>query len=405
MDELEKIALEAFEKGKKDTFVPQDPYIAFGFENNPFLHTSLEELRQQIFLQSRIRKVSHYIGKVYSSFTKHLDEKIKKKDSETLDGILFASAQSGTTNLLEITLKLLEKQNNLVYIDAQKFVEFENNQYKIAKSFQNFRNILGEFETDRKNPLLVIIDHADYLISFFEEFRDAFERDFQDSALIFVFTHSGWIRLKSTLSFSNYDLFNKTVQSIEIDPLDNNEIATILKQKLSIDSRIQKPFSEIILNHIASKSGGSILNAIKICNLLCQECFYNGIDIASKKLIDDVSSRLRIDKNLELFDLITVKANSESVIKILALIALKSIAYDIGISYEELTTNLDLQKTSVAHHLKQLEAKGFIEKSKLDRRAFYKLKTELRTISDTYLLSKFEQDVEFARFVDISELM
>ena len=44
MDNLEKLALEAFERGKKDSYIPQDPFTSFGFEGNPFLETSIESI-------------------------------------------------------------------------------------------------------------------------------------------------------------------------------------------------------------------------------------------------------------------------------------------------------------------------------------------------------------------------
>lgn len=405
MDELEKIALEAFEKGKEDIFIPQDPFNAFGFDSNPFFETSEAELREQAFLQPRIRKISHYIGKVYSSYSEQLETRKEKNDETTLDGILFGSSQSGLSTLIKFTISLLLKHQNLCYVDAKELIVFEDMKYQIAKSIQNFRNFVGDYEVSGKTPMLVIIDHADYLVSFFEEFRDAFESDFHDIPIVFIFTHSGWARLKNDLSFSDYDIYNKTVQSIEINSPNPSEIASILKQKLSIDSKIQKPFTQRIISYIAEISGESISNAIKICILLCQECYYEGRDVASTKLVNDVSSVLHITKNAELYDFITLKAETETVIRILSLIALKSTAYDYGITYEEIATNLKILKTSASHHLKQLEARSFIKKVQFERRAFYKLRDELRTIIDIYLLPKHEQIEKFVRFESISELM
>ncbi len=403
MDNLEKLALEAFERGKKDSYVPQDPFISFGFDSNPFLETSIEDLKQETFLQPRIRKISHYIGKVFSS---HLEKSKKKKSSDenpVLDGVVYCSSQSGTTTLIELTYQLLKDHYNLNFVDAKNLVVFENNQYSITKTIQNFRNLLGDLEIGSESLSVVIIDHSDFLIDFFEEFRLAFERDFQDVSLIFIFSHSGWTRLKSNLALSNYDLFNKIIQSVLVDPLTIDEIKEILKMKLSIDGRIQKPYTASVISKIAEISGGSINNAIKICIRLCEECFYNGLDTASQHLVNDIGSILGISSNKEFYNLVTLRDNTQT--RILSLISMKSIAFDYGITYEEVVVNSDIKaKTSATHHLKQLQEKKFITKKTVNRKAFYRLRDELRTLADTYLLPGFEQEEMYVQLESIADL-
>jgi len=402
MDEYEKIAKEAFEKGKEDSYIPQDPFVSFGFESNPFLETSIAELRKQAFLQPRVRKISHYIGKVFSSCLENKNEKRNRNESKTLDGVLYGSSQTGMSTLIWFTCELLKQHQEITYVDAKELVEFENLQYSIADTIRNFRNALGDLDTGTAALSIVIIDHADYLIDFFESFRDAFERDFQGTPLVFIFSHSGWTRLKSNLAYSNYDIHNKIVQSIHIDPLTREEITQILRMKLSKEGHIQQPFSQDVLSLVAQNSGGSILNAIKICMKICEECFYNGLDTASRPLVQDVTNILNIQKNKEFYDLITLKDNTQTFI--LSLISMKSIANNYGITYDDIVLNMDIQKTSVSHHLKQLEEKRFVTKQTVNRKAFYKLKNELFASSDSFLLPKFEQKEKYVRLENISDI-
>ncbi|MHA2357879.1 MAG: hypothetical protein ACXABK_03830 [Candidatus Heimdallarchaeaceae archaeon] len=403
MEDYEKIALEAFERGKKESYVPQDPFVSFGFEGNPFFDTSYDELRDEAFLQPRIRKLSHYIGKVYSSCIQLKKDKQKKTDSNILDGVLYGATQSGLSTLIQFTHHLLSQKQNIYLVDAKDLVVFENNQYSITDSIQNFRNVLGEHDIGKESLSLVIIDHSDYLIEFFESFRDAFERDFQDVPIIFAFTHSGWTRLKSNLAYSNYVLHNKIVQSVAVDSFTSEELALILKRKLSIKNNIQKPFSQRTINQIAKISGGSLTNAIRICVKLCEECFYNGLDMASTSLVNDVSSILGIDVKNEFYDLITLRDNTQTFI--LSLIAMKSVANDFGITYDEIVMNLDIQKTSASHHLKQLQEKRFVTKRTVNRIAYYKLREELQFLADIILLPNFEQKERFVRLENISDFV
>ncbi|MFW9851988.1 MAG: hypothetical protein ACFFDS_03545 [Candidatus Thorarchaeota archaeon] len=403
MDNIEKLALEAFERGKKDSYIPQDPFISFGFENNPFLETPIEDLKKQTFLQPRIRKISHYIGKVFSSHSENFKKKKPNDDNPVLDGVLYYSSQTGATTLIELTYQLLKDHYNLSFIDAKKLVVFENNQYSITKTIQNFRNLLGDLEIGIESLSVVIIDHSDFLIDFFEEFRSAFERDFQDVSLVYIFSHSGWTRLKSNLALSNYDLFNKIIQSVLIDPLSVDEIKEILRIKLSIDGKIQKPYTGSVISQVTEISGGSINNAIKICVRLCEECFYNGLDTASRHLVNDIASILGISSNKEFYNLVTLRDNTQT--RILSLISMKSIAFDYGITYEEVVLNSDIKaKTSATHHLKQLQEKKFITKKTVNRKAFYRLRDELRTLSDTYLLPSFEQEEMYVQLESIADL-
>ncbi len=402
MEDYEKIAKEAFERGKEDSYIPQDPFVSFGFESNPFLKTSVSELRKQSFLQPRVRKISHYIGKVFSSCLENKNDKKDRGEPKILDGVLFGSSQTGISTLIRFTCELLKQHQEITYVDAQKLVEFDNFQYSIANTIHNFRNVLGDLDTGTSSLSLVIIDHADYLIDFFESFRDAFDRDFQGTPLVFIFSHSGWTRLKSNLAYSNYDIHNKIVQSTHIDPLTRDEITHILKMKLSKKGHIQQPFSQEVLSLVAQNSGGSILNAIKMCMRICEECFYNGMDTASISLVHDVSIILNIQKNKEFYNLITLKDNTQTFI--LSLISMKSIANNFGITYDDIVLNTDIQKTSVSHHLKQLEEKQFVSKQTVNRKAFYKLRNELVASSDTFLLPKFEQKEKYVRLENISDI-
>ena len=405
MDDLERIAVEAFEKGKEETYTPKDPFAAFGFDSNPFLKTPISELKKEKFLQSRITKISAYIGKVYSSNLDRVKRKTKNDAEFIIDGILYGSSHSGITTLIKFTHHLLKKHSNIIYADAEELVTFVDNHYYIANTIQNFRTYLGRYNTDTEPSPLIIIDHSDFLIDFFEIFRDAIDRDFQDIPIVFIFTNSGWIRLKNELTFSNYDIYNRIIQSIQIDPLSDIEISRILTIKLSKDGRIQRPFSQNIIKLISEISYGDLKNAISICTRLCEECFYNGQDLASEDLVHDVSSILKLDKSQEFFDLITTKNNTQT--KILTLIAIKSIANDFGATYEEVVANSKNinTKTSASHHLTQLDNRKYVEKNTVKRKAYYKLFKEFRSLADTHLIPRFEQNERYVKLESVSELM
>ena len=135
---------------------------------------------------------------------------------------------------------------------------------------------------------------------------------------------------------------------------------------------------------------------------MCEECFYNGLDLGSIARVNDITSSLSIDVNKEFFDLVTLNDNTQTFV--LALIAMKSTAYDLGITYDDIVNNLGIQKTSASHHLKQLQDRRYISKRTVNRKAFYRLRPELKTLADTYLMRSFEQKETHVRLESISDL-
>ena len=407
MDKFEKLALEAIEEGKKISYTPQDPFVSFGFSTNPFVETSLEELQNEELIEPRFKAVVRYFVSVYKSFSDNLSKMKGKEDSLILDGVLFGVNQSGVSTLINLShqylIKIYKELSDSILADAKELVEFTNNQYHIAQTIQNFRNFLGNLSTKTDSIPLIVIDHADFLIEFFEDFRYALDRDFQNVPIVFIFSQAGWIRLKNQLAFTDYDLLNHMVPSQQVSPLNEEEIYEILSLKLSKNKQIQNPFSKEIIQAIAKNSSGSLLNAIKICTRLCEECFYNGLDMGSVALVNDIASILSIDVNKEFFDLITLNDNTQTFV--LALIAMKSTAHDLGITYDDIVNNLGIQKTSASHHLKQLQDKRYVVKRTVNRKAFYRLRPELKTLADTYLMKSFEQKETHVRLESITDLV
>ncbi len=405
MDKFEKLALEAIEESKSSTYTPQDPFASFGFSANPFLETDIDQLQKEKCIESRFRVVIKYFNKVYNSFKE--TQNSKKTEDSIMDGVLFGSQQSGMSTLISLAYQYLirvhEDLSKAVYADAYDLVEFEDNLYSIAKTFQNFRNYIGRQNVEGDAVPLLIIDHADFLVEFFEDFRYSIERDFQNVPIVFIFSQSGWIRLKNELAFSDYDLINHMVPSQKISPLNDDEILEILILKLSKNDEIQNPFSFNILKAISKNASGSLINAIKICSRVCEECFYNGLDTASVSLVNDSTSSLGIDVNREFYDLVTLNDNTQTFI--LSLISMKSTAYDFGITYDDIVNNLGIQKTSASHHLKQLQEKRYVLKRTVNRKAFYRLRDELKTLADTYLMKSFEQKETHVRLESISDLV
>ncbi|NPD87576.1 MAG: helix-turn-helix transcriptional regulator [Asgard group archaeon] len=399
MVNLEEIALEAFEKGKKDIYSPQDPFVAFGFENNPFLETPMSLLKNEFFLESRIFKISTCIANVISSFENKLKE---TKGPVILDGILYGSAHSGISTLLKLVHSFLSKESPLFFLDAKDFVVFEEDKYSISKTIKNLRKLLGNYDIDNNVISPVVIDHSDYLIDFFEDFRSSFERDFPLMPIIFVFTHAGWTRLKTDLSYTNYSLLENAIQSVMIDPLKNDEVAQMLFHQLSIDGSLQNPFTNDILTYIAQKSVGNLKNAIKLCVKLCSECYYRGLDTITESLVDELIYSFGFQRIKEFYDLITMKSGEDRIIKILTLISLKSLAYDSGLSYDEIFESTDIPKNTATHYLKQLKEKEFIDRKSIDRKSYASLRDEFKTLADTYLIQKYEQGSRYAKLEKIT---
>ena len=408
MDKFEKLALEAIEEGKKTTYIPhQNPFVSFGFAANPFTKVSMAELNKESFLDLRFKSLIRYFTEIHNSFQNALKKKKKSDDTVILDGAVYSASQSGVSTLVTLAhqylVKLDKDLSDAVFIDSKDLVEFEENQYLIAKTIRNFRNYLGNLGSSGDSISLIIVDHSDLLIEFFEEFRYALDRDFQNTPIIFIFSHSGWTRLKNKLAFSDYDLYNRIPKNEKINPLSKEDIKEVLELKLSRDNQIQPPFSSEVISLIAKLSSGSLLNAIKICEKLCEECYYNGLDIASPSLVQDVCARLGININQEFYDLITLNDNTQTFI--LALIAMRSIAHDFGVTYDDIVVNLGIQKTSASHHLKQLQEKRYVSKQTINRKAHYKLRDELKTIADTHLLPRFEQKEAHIKLESLIDMM
>ncbi len=407
MDKFERLAREAINESDSVSYTPQDPFVSFGFESNPFLDVSLADLESETFIEPRFKQVIRYINKVHNSFTQSLEKKPNNNDGVIMDGVIFGSSHSGISTLISLAhrfiVKTSKKLRNTVIIDAKELVEFTDQQYSIAKSIQNFRNILAESDSGGGSLSLIIIDHSDFIVEFFEDFRYAMERDFQNTPIVFIFSHSGWTRLKNSMAYSNYDLINHIVPSERINSLNDEEILEILVLKLSKNKQIQQPFSSEILSYIASKSSGSLINAIKICSRVCEDCYYNGLDIASKSLVNDIISFLGINLNKDFYNLVTLNDNTQTFI--LALTSMKSIAYDHGITYDDIINNLGIQKTSASHHLKQLQEKRYLLKKTVSRKAHYRLREELKTAADTHLITRFEQKETHVMLENIVDLI
>ncbi len=407
MDKFERLAREAIKESDSVSYTPQDPFVSFGFESNPFSDVSLADLESEAFIEPRFKQVIRYINKVHNSFTQTLEKTRDNTEGVIMDGVIFGSSQTGISTLMSLVhrfiVKTSKKLRNTIFIDARELVEFTDQQYSIAKSIQNFRNILGVSDSAGESLSLIIIDHSDFLVEFFEDFRYAMERDFQNTPIVFIFSHSGWTRLKNSMAYSNYDLINHIVPSERINSLNDEEILEILTLKLSKNKQIQQPFSSDILRYISNKSSGSLLNAIKICSRVCEDCYYNGLDIASKSLVNDIISFLGINLNKDFYDLVTLNDNTQTFI--LALISMKSIAYDHGITYDDIINNLGIQKTSASHHLKQLQEKRYLLKKTVRRKAHYRLREELKTAADTHLITRFEQKETHVMLENIVDLI
>ena len=161
MDKFERLAREAIKESDSISYTPQDPFVSFGFEINPFLEISLADLESEVFIEPRFKQIIRYINKVHNSFTQSLEKNRNNNEGVIMDGVLFGSSQSGISTLISLVhqyiIKTSKKLRNTAFIDAKDLVEFTDQQYSIAKSIQNFRNILGESDSGGESLSLIII--------------------------------------------------------------------------------------------------------------------------------------------------------------------------------------------------------------------------------------------------------
>ncbi|MHA1399937.1 MAG: hypothetical protein ACTSQE_06295 [Candidatus Heimdallarchaeaceae archaeon] len=388
-ESLRKFVKDTIERAKVVDFPSQDPFRAFGFTGDPFNRPAdVAEIER---LVSR-GVIDINMGKTITLIYDLLNSRKKKMN---LDGVLFSHSHSGTSTLIENAFFLMKKEvdelNSTVFIDAKEEVVFENQQYQATTSTQNIINTVAEYDISEEDIPLVIIDHADYLVDFFIYFRESFKYRFPQTSILFVFSYSAWVRLRSYITLMEYtdNFYNSSLPAIELNPLDTQDIKEILVTKLSKDGRIQQPYSNEVLEAISELSLFSLKNAVKLCRTICKACFYSGNDRAYIEMVNDLAVLMNFNSIKE-FEEIIVEEDSTRVF-LLTLITMKSIAYDLGITYDELQENLNLQKTTISYHLSQLLKKKIITKRTIDRKAYYRLNDYLRTVADMYLLTEFNK--------------
>ena len=387
MEGLEKFVVKAFERGKQTPFVRSDPFVLFGFEQNPFLETSISQIENQSFLRPKIYKVADVLGKVVAS---------------KLEGVIVSHAHNGTTTVVNSVFSILKSQQkdfkDIAYVDAKEFVVFENFRYSVAESIMNFKK---EVLKNSDNPKIIIVDHADYLADFFVSFRQATEYDFPELKMVYILTPAAWAKVKSLAIYENYDLYNTTLPAIFLDSLTSSDIEEMLLTKLSINGSVHQPFTKKVIKFIAKISNNSIKNAINIVTRVCEECFYNGLDYATENVVRDLYTTLFHNVPITIQEIV---ASDDTKMFILSLVAMKSVGYDLGITYEEITNNIDLQKTTISYHLKQLEKQKIIFSKKIHRKAYYRLNPLIQSFADTFLLPKFEAKEQYVKLESITDL-
>ncbi|MHA1867860.1 MAG: winged helix-turn-helix domain-containing protein [Candidatus Heimdallarchaeaceae archaeon] len=388
-ENLRKFVKETINRAKAIEFSSQDPFRAFGFQKNPFeKKVSFDEINillEKGIINTNLSKIITLIADIDKS----------RQNNFFLDAVLFGYRGSGVSTLVEkahelVKNEITEMQNSII-IDAKKNVTIKNLSSQPTFSFNNIINEVAKHDIHDEEIPLVIIDHADYLIDIFVTFLESFKYRFPKTSILFVFSFPAWIRLKSLITTINYtdQFYNSTLPAIELSPLDKKAIYEILSVRLSVNGNIQQPFSSEIVEVIAENSLLNLHNAIHLTSLVCKECFYNGYDKAYIELVNDISSLLDYTS----FDEFRSYTNEEdsSRVFLLTLITLKSVGLDIGISYEELVSNLNIQKTTISYHLSQLLKKNIIVKRTLNRKAYYKLNSALSTITDLYLITEFSK--------------
>ncbi|MHA1204939.1 MAG: winged helix-turn-helix domain-containing protein [Candidatus Heimdallarchaeaceae archaeon] len=388
-ENLRKFVKETIDRAKAIEFSSQDPFRTFGFQKNPFEQSvSFDEiiiLLEKGVINTNLSKIITLIADIDKS----------RQNNLFLDAVLFGYRGSGVSTLVEkahiLVKNEIEEMQNSIIIDAKEIVSSKDLNYQPTFSSRNIINEIAKYDIHDEEIPLVIIDHADYLIDFFVTFLESFKFRFPKTSVLFVFSYPAWIRLKSLITTINYtdQFYNSTLPAIELSPLDEKSIYEILSVRLSINGQIQQPFSPEIVEAISENSLLNLHNAIHLTSLICKECFYNGYDKAYIELVNDISSLLDYNSFNEFYNYTNEEDSSR--VFLLTLITLKSIGLDIGISYEELVSNLNIQKTTISYHLSQLLKKNIIVKRTLNRKAYYKLNSALNTIADLYLITEFSK--------------
>ncbi len=396
-DGLRDFVKETIKRAKAVDFSSKDPFRAYGFSGDPFKSSVLMD---EIDYLVNKKVIDVNMGKIITLIYDIINS---RKTDYNLDGVIYHYNGSGATTLVKSTLELIKAEiketSNVVYIDVEEEIELEDYGYKKSMTINNVINLVAEQDIGNEAIPLVILDHSDYLVDFFVEFREAFKYHFPETSLILVFSYPGWMRLRSHLIIANYSeqFYNNSLPAIELDALDSKGIEEILKVKLSKNGKIQQPYSDEVIEAIAETSLCNLNNAIALSRKLCYECFYSGLDRAHVELVYDLASLMDFTL-VEDFEKL-VKEEDSSRVFLLTLITIKSVGNELGITYEELLDNMNLQKTTISYHLSQLLKKRIITKRTVDRKAYYKLNEILLTVADIQLLAEFnrkDRKIKFA---------
>jgi len=404
-NELISLTEEIIEKSQKLHDTVSDPFLAYGFDAKLLEKLSFKELNQLINLEKKTG--TSVLLTNLTKFTTLISQLSKFRETNNpRDAIIVSSRDSGTTTLINKSIMLIERTkaskkrfHKIVIFDAKNHMTSSLTKTSVASLVHYLRKEIATYE-DSDNVGVVLIDHADYIAESFVLFYDSIKFQLPDKSFIFVFSPPAWLRLKSysiSMGIDYYENFFVT----RFTPTTAKTVLNTLKIKFSSGDKILPPFTIEVLEKIANTSYGSIKSAIKLTKHLCEECFYNNVTYANNTMVKDLAALMGLNHYQDLLNI--VQKEDLTRLTILAIIAIKSIGFEVGATYEEIIENLELQKSTISYYLSQLEKKGLVSKRRINRRAFYRLNALIAPFLDRIIIPKFEEQERYVKLQNLPE--
>lgn len=303
-----------------------------------------------------IEKIAQFIG---------IQERTKKFSFVNIVG----SKGSGKTVMLQMihdSYKGLNPESEIKYVNAEKFSEsFDDDK---ENEFY-FEKLLTELE----NTKILIIDDCDKDIR--RMFDNIKELSVYPLTLIMAWRPLHWNKFK--IEYHKFNLDNP----ILINPFNKDSSITFLKNRYLSFKKKKKdisPFTDESLLLISELSQGSPLVILKMSYSLIKRAYQfdkKKVDIADVKAVfleegyEDVNEFLEkctpITKNI--LKILTLKSNTK------------------GVSIDELSEEVDLDRTSVFYHLQKMRNKSLLDEYYLKKTVMFSIKDKFAPLIDQYL--------------------
>ena len=367
MNEHTILFKKAYEEGFKNKKLNFDIWLEkFGL--NSILLDKLVTLndKPELFFNrnKEIEKIAQFIG---------AHEKQKKMSYINIVGSE-GIGKTALLNMVQYSYKKVNTKEKIIYDLAEKFSEkLESEDEEINFYFEVF---LGNLE----NKKIAIIDDCDKDILHMEDNI----KSLYSFPIIFLFCWRPmhWYRFKMQTK-SSLDMED----CIYLKPLEINETIELIKEKVkNLKNKNVKsiaPFTEQSLKVIAELSKGIPIIALKLYSLSMRRCFqFNKAKITEEdiKKVHTEEGFKEVEQFLEECTPITKR--------ILKTIVVES--SQKGVSIDQVSEEVDLDRTSVFYHIQKMRKCSILEEHYIKKSVFFSIKKDFIPLVDQFLWEKRE---------------